>query len=403
MLLRYSTVPDGFGYGVVIPLVKNTEGNLFTTDNYRGITISPVISKIFEMVIMRLFDDLVTSDPLQFGFKQNSSCNHALFTLKTVINHHVANSATVNICALDISKAFDRVDHFALLQLLMDKNISKMFIGVLLDWLLKSFVCVRWGGALSFWYRITAGVRQGGILSPLLFAVYMDPLIVRLRALDLGCKLFDKYYGCLLYADDILLMSHTVNAMQRMLAVCDQFAQEFDLKFNGSKSVALRIGNRYNVICAPFVLSGTELKYVHELKYLGVYLVAASHFKTSISHIKVKFFRVFNCIYSRSKAARSEIVTVELLKAYCLPFLLYASESVYLSASQLHSLNNCINRAVHKIFGVRNAECIKDVRSFVGLEDVAVLVESRRSKFIDGLIVSGKHVDLCLAAVHIFR
>ena len=92
----------------------------------------------------------------------------------------------------------------------MDKNISKMFIGVLLYWLLKSFVSVRWGGALSFWYRINAGVRQGGILS---HALYMDPLIMRLRALDLGCKPFDKYYGCLLYADDILLMSHTVNAM----------------------------------------------------------------------------------------------------------------------------------------------------------------------------------------------
>jgi len=80
---------------------------------------------------------------------------------------------------------------------------------------------------------------------------------------------------------------------------------------------------------------------------------------------------------------------------------LHASESVSLSASQLHSLNNCINRAVHKIVGVRNAESINDVRRFVGLEDVAELVENRRSKFIDGLIVPGKHVDLCLAAVHI--
>jgi len=97
-------VPDGFGYGMVIPLVKNTDGNAFVTDNYRGITISPVISKIFEMVIMRLFDHLLTSDPLQFGFKQNSSYNHALFKLKTVINHLVANSATVIICALDMIK-----------------------------------------------------------------------------------------------------------------------------------------------------------------------------------------------------------------------------------------------------------------------------------------------------------
>ena len=75
-----------------------------------------------------------------------------------------------------------------------------------------------------------------------------------------------------------------------------------------------------------------------------------------------------------------------------MPLVLYASESVSLSASQLHSLNNCINRAVDKLFGVRNAESINDVRRFVELEDVAVLVENRRSKFIDRLNVSEKNM-----------
>jgi len=111
--------------------------------------------------------------------------------MTTVVNHYVADNSTVNICALHISKAFDRVDHFALLQQLMDRNIPRMAIGVLLDWLQKSFVCVRWGRALSFWYRITAGVRQGGILSPVLFAIYMDTLIARLRSLGLGCRIFE--------------------------------------------------------------------------------------------------------------------------------------------------------------------------------------------------------------------
>ena len=128
-----------------------------------------------------------------------------------------------------------------------------------------------------------------------------------------------------------------------------------------------------------------------------------AHILSQYTPYKGYIFRVFNCIYSRSKAASSEIVNVEFLKAYCLPCLLYAPESVSLSASQLHSLNNCINRAVHKIFGVRSAECINDVRRIVGLEDVAKLVENRRSKFIDRLVVSGKHVDLCSAAVHISR
>jgi len=72
--------------------------------------------------------------------------------------------------------------------------------------------------------------------------------------------------------------------------------------------------------------------------------MTARRFKTSVSHLKIKFYRTFNCIYSRSKAANSEMVAVELLKAYCLPLLLYASESVSLIPSQLHELNNCINK-----------------------------------------------------------
>ena len=71
-------------------------------------------------------------------------------------------------------------------------------------------------------------------------------------------------------------------------------------------------------------LCGGQLKFVSELKYLGVYLVAAKCFTISVNQLKVNFFRVFNCIYARSKAANSEMVTVELLKAYCQPFLVVA-------------------------------------------------------------------------------
>ena len=65
------------------------------------------------------------------------------------------------------------------------------------------------------------------------------------------------------------------------------------------------------------------------------------------------------------------MVTVELLKEYCLPLLLCASDSMLLITSQLHDLNNCVNRAVFNFFGVSNADTVKDVRNFVGLGDVA--------------------------------
>ena len=112
-------------------------------------------------------------------------------------------------------------------------------------------------------------------------------------------------------------------------------------------------------------MSGGELKCVNEMKYLGVHLVAAKCFKTSVNHLKVKFYRVFNFSYSRSKAANSEMITAQLLKAYCLPLLLYASEAILLSKSQLQDLNNCINRSVYKTFVVIGAEAVKDVRNFI--------------------------------------
>jgi len=120
-------VPDDFGRGVVIPLLKNIDGNKFTTDNYRGITLSPVVSKlhVFETVglLLSQFKDQLTSDSFQFGFKPKSSCSHAIFTFKTVEDYYVKNSCTVNICALDISKAFDRVDHYKLFNILIDRSL----------------------------------------------------------------------------------------------------------------------------------------------------------------------------------------------------------------------------------------------------------------------------------------
>jgi len=88
---------------------------------------------------------------------------------------------------------------------------------------------------------------------------------------------------------------------------------------------------------------------------------------------------------------------VELLKAYCLPLLLYASESVSLTTSRLHELNNCINRAVFRIFDVSNGYTVKDIRNFVGLDDVARIVEKRLIKFMDRLIDSRVYGDLFLA------
>ena len=130
-------------------------------------------------------------------------------------------------------------------------------------------------------------MRQGGILSPILFAVYMDPLITRLRHLGLGCSLHGEFFGSLFYADDILLMSHTIHAMQIMLHCCDKFADDFHIKFNSTKSVATRIGNRHGEKCAALQLAGKDILYISELKYLVIRVLAAKSLKFSIERLSI--------------------------------------------------------------------------------------------------------------------
>ena len=175
-----------------------------------------------------------------------------------------------------------------------------------------------------------AGVGQGGILPPVLFAVYVDVLVHRLKSANIGRKMFDTYYGCLLCADDIILMAHTSNSIQQMLNICRpmEFGDDYDVKFNDMKSLAMRVGPRFNVACKSLELGGKALRFVYSVEYLGINILAWRFFKCSFEHVKLKFFRVFNCIYAKSKAADSEVTTVELFKSYCLPHITYAREAL---------------------------------------------------------------------------
>ena len=120
------------------------DGDRTKSDNYR--CISPVISKIFEMVLMQIFSSQLQSDHLQYGFKRNSSCSQAIYTLRTVVERHIKSDSTVTLCALDIFKAFDRVDHFALLQLLLDRHLPNNFVTLSPYFItvLKCNIYVRW-------------------------------------------------------------------------------------------------------------------------------------------------------------------------------------------------------------------------------------------------------------------
>ena len=97
-----------------VPLIKDKTGNVNDVNNYRIITLSAVISKLFEMVVLFMCDKYLVSDPLQFGFKRNIECSDAIFTLRCTIEHFTWHGGSVYAASLDIKKAFATVHHYKL-------------------------------------------------------------------------------------------------------------------------------------------------------------------------------------------------------------------------------------------------------------------------------------------------
>ena len=121
------------------------------------------------------------------------------------------------------------------------------------------------------------------------------------------------------------------------------------------------------------------------MKYLGVCFKAGKSVSCNFDNVKKKFYRAFNSICPRSHTANSELATVELFKAYCLPVLLYAVEVLPLRASNVISLDNCINVVVASVFKLSSNVNVQVVRSMLDLNDILSLVAKRRSRFLCNL------------------
>src|ERR1051325_2726189 len=196
------------------------------------------------------------------------------------------------------------------LKMLMKRGVPAIFIKILKNWYDNVSVCVRWNATTSLSFRVTAGVRQGGILSPTLFLIYVDDMLIKLT--KLGCVIGGKRLSAFMYADDLLLMSPSINELQLMLTVCDNELALLDLKLNATKSVCLRIGQRHNKNCFTLHSQAGPNPWVSEARYLGLYLVSGRKFSCSLDNPKAKFYRSSNAILGKLGKQRNPAVALQL-------------------------------------------------------------------------------------------
>ena len=132
-------------------------------------------------------------------------------------------NSRVTVCFLDTSKEFDRINHGILFQKLQKRGVCGYLLRIIIFWYETQTMCVRWGTRVSDKFKVSNGVRQGGILSPYLFNIYMDDLSARLNKCNVGCLVNSMIFNHIMYADDLVLLSPSTAGLQTLLDICSGF------------------------------------------------------------------------------------------------------------------------------------------------------------------------------------
>jgi exonuclease III len=399
-IILHNYVPVEFGQGIIVPLIKDRTGDSSSLNNYRAITLIPVLSKLFECIILDVCDEYLSSDDRQFGFKKDLGCGNAIFAVRSTMDYFNDRGSTVFTAALDVSKAYDCVQHFKLFTALLRVGMPRNIVWLLADWYSKLYVAVRWNDTYSTLFKVGSGVRQGSSLSPALFNVFINKVIIDLKVLELGCFVNKTWIGCVLYADDIILLSASLTSLQAMLnRVCTTFIY-LKLSINANKSTCVAFGPHYKRDFPVMAFGSQVLTWSKSMKYLGVNLISGPHSICDTDHISRKFYCASNCVFTYSSSL-TELMQLYLQTSFCLPVLQYVFGALRLNQTQVKSLNVCWNSVFRKIFKFNRWEPVSSFINGLGYLNFTHMYYLGVFKFIIGMVNSTHRVLNRLVSVYI--
>ena len=350
LCMSHGYIPQPLIETTIVPIIKNKAGNLSSGNNYRPIALANVMSKVFESLILLRCEQFLTTADNQFGFKSGHSTDFCIYTLKEFIEYYKQRNTTIFVTFLDASKAFDRIDHWLLFKKLIDKHVLLFIIRLLVCWYSTQKMHIRWGNTVTSSFLVSNGVKQGGIISPILFNVYMDQLSEKLNASNIGGNIGGKLVNHLCYADDICLISLSFVGMQQLLSICDIYAKEHDLLYNGGKSYSLCFKPKCSTFNRPtFTLNHLNIPNVNQSKYLGI-VINETNCKPDLKRQMCKLYANINMLI-RKFTKCSPDVKCFLFKSYCSN--LYCSILWYdCSKTALKNLRIAYNNSLRKLLGI---------------------------------------------------
>ena len=331
--------PDELKIAKVCPIFKSGEKS--SMSNYRPISVLPSFSKIFEKAVHRRLSEYMDSKKIliknQFGFRSNHSTYMAIQDMYNKISQSIDNREYSIGIFVDLSKAFDTINHDILFCKLEHYGIRGLALQWFKDYLTNRKQYVSFNNASSSLMDITCGVPPGSILGPLLFILYMNDIV--------NCSGI-LYF--LLFADDTNIFYSSKNHIDLMKTVNDELHKLSEwfrankLSLNVNKTNYILFGNRSKAcfdsnFCILF--DNKLLERVANTKFLGVFIDEDLNWKHHTSQIALKVSRNIG-VLNRVKYILSSEILLTLYYSMIHPYFLYCN-IVWGGASQI-ALNSLV-------------------------------------------------------------
>jgi hypothetical protein len=316
--------------------------------------MAPLFAKIFEKMLDNWGRQIVEQHTLEIadeqgGFMPKRSTHDSIFLLLSLRDAQIRRGRKMYGCFLDIRKAFDSVDHKIFLMHMRHKRAPE-------DWIraLARMLETRQLKLFDALIQLQVGTVQGSPVSPLLFILFINPMIERLKALGRGINLLSDHHAaehlisCLLFADDTCLVAENLSDLRAMIEVCRVWAADFGMKFNGSKSELIQLAGKIPRSRVPVKIDGDRIPWVKEVKYLGVLIQQGRRKRHPAPLAKMwkSYHRIKEALSSRLPIPlKSQLL---LLKTDLLAIALYPSAVVQMD---YNTIDRFINRALYRITG----------------------------------------------------
>lgn len=352
--IQTCSIPEALKMAIVRPISKG--GQSKAIENYRPISILPVLGHLLEKHLFVVMNSFLDSHPImsasQYGFVPGKGTQLLLDDVADFLNSAFDDNMFSCALFLDVSKAFDTVNHDILLRKLFKIGFRGPFFALLSDVLSNRSQRVRVGSELSSVYYLRAGVPQGSVLSPLLFNIYVNDLV----SVTSGCK-------CYQYADDTLLISRHVNfdsacnnLQTNASRVVDWYSSNL-LKINPGKTKLICFRNplKHGFRDVPFYLrgmnsvsgSGVPVQWVGSAKYMGLIFECDMSWNKQLAYI-CRALRNVACLLYNIRVLVPFHVRKILVHALAYSVLRYGVTVFAHSARLWHEKVNCVLKCLLK-------------------------------------------------------